>query len=198
MDCFDARIDRDLQAAPLDVLVGPNDSRYPPGDPRAIDLRITGEDLLRALRLPESAWYPLLGTPRAWRLAVHLNLPAGSRAAAGVSRLARKFSNVHFIVDAFAQDAEPADGWQSQVRLAEAENVWLTTRGLGSWPHATAAEALYFVIGEVGAGKLLYASDDARVQGAEDWLRSFPILDQAQRELILRANASQLLGRPIS
>jgi hypothetical protein len=196
MNLFDARIDRDLHAAPLDVLVGPNDSRYPAGEPRVIDLRITGEELLHALRLPESAWYPLLGTPRAFRLLIHLNLPAGSRAAAGISRLARKFSNVHFIVDAFAQNAEPAEGWQSQVRLAEAENVWLTTRGLASWPHATAAEALYFVVGEVGAGKLLYASDGTPVQSPADWLRSFPILDEAQRELILHGNAAELLTKP--
>jgi len=95
-------------------------------------------------------------------------------------------------------------GWQAHVRMAECANVWLTTLGLLPGPHcrwpraADLAEALYFAIGEVGAGKLLFASgltcDALASVDPPSWLASVQTLDDPERELILSANARELFG----
>jgi hypothetical protein len=183
----------------LTMLIGPEDSRYPPGSPGVIALEFADDEWLRVLFLPDREWHALAGAGRRSPV-LRLMLPPGPRAAAGVSRLAKRFPHTRFLIDPFRHGPEPAAGWQSQVCLAEHENVWITTLGLVPgqttiWNEPAAIhDALYFVIGEVGAGKLLFASGliadntfDARA-----WLTQFPFLDEAQRELILRSNAKDL------
>ena len=190
-----------MQAGALDALVGPNDARYPAADPPVIDLQIDEAPLMKMLTLGDSAWYPLCGIPREHALIVRFNLAAGNRAAAGISRLARKFLRTRFLIDPFAHGFD-GGGWQSQVRLAEADNIFITTLGMSPgarccWSDSSqVSEAMYFVIGEVGAGKLLWASGDSisatPQTDPEEWLAKISFLEPAQRELILRGNAVQL------
>lgn len=67
------------------------------------------------------------------------------------------------------------------------------------WKREQAEDALYFVTGEVGAGKLLYASGfewDALTVGVDrplrQWIEDFARLDDAEKELILCGNARLL------
>jgi hypothetical protein len=183
---------------PLTALVGPEDPRYPAGNPGVVALEFPEAEWLRVLFLPDRDWHALAGGGRRSPV-LRMMLPPGPRFAAGMSRLARRFPLTRFLIDPFRHGPEPAAGWQSQVCLAEYDNVWITTLGLVdgsacSWPEKTSIEqALYFVIGEVGAGKLLYASGSIGIDAAA-WLRRFEFLDDAQRALILRTNAAEIFS----
>lgn len=186
-----------LRAASLDCIVGPNDPRYP-RDADVLDLRLDDAALLKNLKEPPAHWWPLCGASRddGKPVILHLNAADFSALARGLSRLARAFPALRLIVDPFL--GGKASKWQAGVCLAEESNIWLTTRGLyaaeKSWPERSEREALHFTVGEVGAGKLLFASGmtpaQLNLQGTKpaEWLKSVPFLEPAQRELILRKN----------
>lgn len=167
--------------------------------PPVADLWIAEDEFLACARRPGQEWWPL---PESVRL-VHLNLLPGSRCVAALTQVARMFPNVRFMIDPFAHGPRP--GWQAQVRAAERANIWLTTLGLAPGPACRwmdareSAQALHFVAGEVGAGKLLLATGRSLrewpAEPAEEWLHSLGTLDRAQGELVLSGNARELLRR---
>lgn len=183
---------------PLTALVGPEDARYPAGNPGVVALEFPEAEWLRILFLPDRDWHALAGGGRRSPV-LRMMLPPGPRIAAGMSRLAKRFPHTRFLIDPFRHGPGSSTGWQSQVCLAEYDNVWITTLGMVDgiaccWPEKTLIEqALYFVIGEVGAGRLLYAGGGAG-SGAEAWLKQFAFLDDAQRALILRDNAAEIFS----
>lgn len=186
-----------LRAEALSVLVGANDSRYPSGAD-VIDLTLGFEELRAGLLWGPEHWWPLFGTPREgnMRLLVHVEQSNFRSLAKGVSRLARAFPAVHFIIDPFMTGKD--GNWKAGVCLAELPNIWLTTRGLfpcgENWPKRADREAFHFVIGEVGAGRLLFASGGEAAQHTPgEWLESIQFLDEAQRKLILLENALGLI-----
>jgi hypothetical protein len=90
------------------------------------------------------------------------------------------------------------------VRLAELENVWITTLGLlpGSsarWTEAAAVEeALYFTTGEVGAAKLLLATgwtteEAAGAESPSRWLAEIKALDEAEKTLVQWGNGRAMV-----
>ncbi len=182
----------------MNCLIGASDSRFPTGAD-VLDLRLEISEWVRHLKEPPAHWWPLCGAARADGTQLILHLEAGEfgTLTRGLERLARAFPAVRFIVDPFV--AGKLSMWRAGVCLADEPNVWLTTRGLYAseqlWPDRSEREALYFTIGEVGAGKLLFASGlaaeqlDAQAIQPAEWLERIDFLDAAQRELILRANA---------
>ena len=185
-------------AATLSALVGGSDARYPAGTPAIVELDFPEDELMAKLKLPRAEWWPLAETLRTQRQFLNIRLPAGSRVAAGVARLASEFAAARFLIDPFRHG--PTSAWQAQARLAERENVWLSTLGLRDaalWPRAEdVADAFYFMMGEVGASKVLYASGRTlpECSDAESWLSAVPCVDAAQRALILTLNAQELFG----
>ena len=187
-------------AEALNCIVGPNDPRYP-RDAGVLDFGLDDAALLKNLKEPPAHWWPLCGAPRddGKSVILHLNTADFSALARGLTRLVRAFPALRLIVDPFL--GGKASKWQAGVCLAEESNIWLTTRGLyaaeKSWPDRSEREALHFTIGEVGAGKLLFASGmtpaqlNAQTASPAQWLKSIPFLDFAQRELILRQNAAE-------
>jgi hypothetical protein len=188
-----------LRAATLNCIVGPNDSRFPAAAD-VLDLHIDDAALVKQLREPRAHWWPLCGSQRrdGKPVIVHVNADDFGSLAKGLTRLARAFPAVRFIADPFLKGKTA--NWQAGVCLADVPNVWITTRGLYAseitWPDRSEREALHFTIGEVGAGKLLFASGlspaqvNARHEKPADWLASIAFLEPAQRELILRKNAA--------
>jgi hypothetical protein len=72
------------------------------------------------------------------------------------------------------------------------------------WTREAAQEALHFLIGEVGAAKLLYASGSSWDQWRRDagrpfreWLAANPSLDAKEVEMVLLKNAAGLLAPPL-
>ena len=68
-----------------------------------------------------------------------------------------------------------------------------------TWTRESAAEALHFAVGEVGAGQILYASglewealDVSLDRPFREWLEESHSLDSAELELVLRGNARLL------
>lgn len=191
----------------LKHIVSAHDSRFPASQPAVVTLALSDDDLMHRLRAPAADWWPLMNSLRERRIVLHLPLPAGSRAVVGVRKLARKFEQTKFLIDPFIHG--PQDGWQAQVGLAEAENIWLTTLGMlpvenGLWKNSTSIdEAMYHLVGEVGAGKLLLATgwtlDDERRRedspaNPQNWLAQIRILDEDQRKIVLCDNAADLFG----
>jgi hypothetical protein len=192
-----------LRAGGLNAVVGANDPRYPAGAD-VIDLQLAPDDLLRGLKLSHDRWWPLSGQPRAdgKKVVVHIEAREFGSLARGMSRLARAFPAAVFVIDPFQAGKESK--WQAGVCLADENNIWLTTRGLFAavriWPDQSEREALHFVAGEVGAGKLLFASGltpeglSAQRPTPAEWLGSIEFLDDAQRELILWRNSCEALN----
>lgn len=192
-----------LRAKKLDAVVGDNDPRFPT-DADVIDLHLAPEELMRQLKAPHAHWWPLCGRPRenGKSAVIHIEAQEFGSLARGLSRLARSFTAALFIIDPFKAGKESK--WKAGACLAEEKNIWLTTRGLYAaqtrWPERSEREALHFVIGEVGAGKLLFASGlspqrlCAQPSTPGAWLREIEFLDDAQRELILWRNAWQALN----
>jgi hypothetical protein len=189
-----------LCALPLAHLVGATDPRFPQ-DADVLNLAFSTADLQRHVKEPPHAWFPLLETSRARRVWFKFSLGPKGAEVTGLRRLARQFPHAQLIVDPFLHG--PKSAWQALVRLAEFDNIWLTTRGMlpstnGKW---TALEdlnaAMHFTIGEVGAGKLLLASGcDTAMSASEmrQWLRSIHTLNDAERELIEGLNARELFS----
>ncbi|HYF52384.1 MAG TPA: hypothetical protein VEJ63_23460 [Planctomycetota bacterium] len=201
----------------ISLLIGPNDTRFPLSSTKVVALEYGHDEWQRVLSLPDRDWHALANCGAVLRLM----LPPGPRSTAGVSRLAQRFPQTRFLIDPFRHGPEPTAGWQSHVCLANHRNVWLTTGGLleERWHDAIICSdpsgwavhhALHFVIGEVGAGRLLFASglsldlilcavlgerpwhDGAAHFDADAWLSRVPFLDPAQRELIRFTNARDL------
>jgi hypothetical protein len=183
-------------AAQLNALIGPGDRRFPKNAADLIDLRLGSTELLLAVNESPHAWFPLLNASR-W---IRIDLPSNAAPVTGLRRLARSFPNVRFLVDPFQHG--PTAAWMAQARTAEMENIWLTTLGLfpgtaASWQsHEEINEAFHFTTGEVGAGKLLFASGLAfgSAPGTDPtrWLEECRSLDSAQVELIAERNALDL------
>lgn len=190
-------------AEALDRVVGESHASFPSHSAFVIDLTLPPGILEDWLKRPE-AWWPLCqalrGTPRL----VRLNLPPGSQHAAHVKQIVRRFPDARFWIDPFVYGPHP--GWQAQVRLAENRNVFLTTRGLlpgpgGLWDEGQIVEALHFLVGEVGAGTLLYASGASwedllagRTEAGRAWLADCGQLDGDELMLVFCETAQTLLG----
>lgn len=171
---------------------------------KVVDLQLPSGELLARLKRPKAEWFPLADSVRQKKQFLRLNLPPGASTVVGTRKLAEHFPHARFLIDPFLHGS--VDGWQAQVRLAEGENVWLTTRGLfpGSacrWTRGNdVEEALHFTMGEVGASKLLFASGHAPGGDAfystdpQKWLAEIRALDEDQRALILELNARELFG----
>jgi len=185
----------------LERIVGESNARYPSRTASVIDLQL-GERLDDALKSPSDWWplcYPLRNTSRLIRLV----LPRGSRLVARVKQVVRAHPDTFFLLDPFVHGKK--EGWQSHVRLGDRPNVWLTTLGLdpegdNDWGRREAREALHFVVGEVGAAKLLYASGASwfnRIENADasfrDWLAGLSLFQEREAELVLCENAWRLL-----
>jgi hypothetical protein len=193
-------------SACLQHIVSADDSRFPDSKPALITLDLPEVELMSRLRAPAAEWWPLMNSVRTRGIVLRLLLPPGSRAMIGVRKLAQGFPQTKILIDPFIHG--PAGGWQGHVRLAEAENIWLTTLGMlplsKLWTKRDdIAEAMYFLTGEVGAGKLLLASGytldetlrpEDSSSNPEKWLTEIETLDEDQRTLILSSNAAEVFG----
>jgi len=193
-------------AESLKHIVSADDSRFPATKPALITLDLSEDELMSRLRAPAAEWWPLMNSLRAHGIVLRLLLPPGSRAMVGVRKLAQGFPQTKIMIDPFIHGH--GGGWQGHVRLAESGNVWLTTLGMlplsKLWTDTAAiAEAMYFLTGEVGAGKLLLATgysldETARAKDSsanpEKWLTEIETLDEDQRTLILSTNAAEVFG----
>ena len=171
---------------------------------KVVDLRIPPGDLLARLKRPKPEWFLLAEGVRVQKQFLRLTLPPGASCVVGTKKLAEHFPHTRFLLDPFLHG--PGDGWQAQVRLAETENIWLTTLGLCPgpncrWPHSEDIdEALHFAMGEVGASRLVYASGYSAAMSEffsfdpQKWLADIKVLDEDQRALILDVNARELFG----
>jgi hypothetical protein len=143
----------------LERIVGETHARFPSRSAPVIDLLLDDEHLDLCLKRPAEWWalcYPLRNASR-W---IRLTLPAGAPVLVRVKQVLKRYPETLFWVDPFRHGPQP--GWQGHVRLAEWPNVMLTTLGLfpgfSAWTAEQAEEALAFVVGEVGAARLLYAT----------------------------------------
>lgn len=197
-----------LFAETLRYVVGANDPRFPP-HADVLHLRFDFDTLLSHLKEPPAHWWPLCGAVRendVRPIVLHIDAREFNSLARGVTRLARAFPNIRILIEPFASGK--ASNWQAGVCLAEEPNIWVTTRGLfaaaRAWPERSEREALYFTIGEVGAGKLLFASGlspaelNAQTVGPAAWLEGIHFLGVAQCDLILRQNVVEaLMTKPL-
>lgn len=192
-------------AEELDKIVGETNARFPSRSAEVVDLTVTGDELDDWLRSP-TEWWPLCESLRGSGRMLRLHLPEGAKSVAGAKQIVRRYYRTRFWIDPFVFG--PAFGWQGHVRLAQYENVYLTTCGLfpgeGSpWSPDAAEEALRFVVGEVGASVLLYGSGLAWEQVADGldrpvraWLSETKAFDDDERKLVLEENAKALFERP--
>jgi hypothetical protein len=195
------------RAEPLNQLLGPQDARYP-GRARVVDLEFSDADWNERLRRPAAEWFPLCGAARddGRRPVIHVNTQDFPKLARGLVQLARRFPQARFLVDPFADATGDDDRWRAGVCVADQPNVWATTRGLfgtrTQWKRGFNQEALHFIVGEIGAGKALFASGlnfsdwtraaELGLPHPEEWLRGCAFLEEAQIELLLRANAADI------
>ena len=262
----------------MDRIAGETHASFPSRTCEVIELDMTPKALFNWLKKP-SEWWPLCDSLRNTGRLVRLPLPPGTRVLAAAKSLIRKFPKTLFLIDPFTSG--PDSGWEGHVKLADAENCYLTTLGLrpvelypdeegalerpglpetafldvvvhnpptppafkpptrllapgredglptsgfmpaiapiepetefpalppapkarrrAPWTKEKAEEALYFVTGEVGAGKLLYASGlewEALAVGVDrvlrSWIEEYPKLESAECELIMCGNARLL------
>jgi len=171
---------------------------------KIVDVRIPPSELLARLKRPKPEWFLLAEGVRVQKQFLRLSLPPGASCVVGTKKLAEHFPQTRFLLNPFLHG--PGDGWQAQVRLAETENIWLTTLGLSPgprcrWPRTEDVdEALHFAMGEVGASRLVYASGlsasmyEFFLFDPQKWLADIKVLDEDQRALILDLNARELFG----
>jgi hypothetical protein len=189
-----------LCAAPVKHLIGEADPRFPV-EADLLDLSIPPADLLHRFQLPTHEWFPLFEASRSRRRYYRFTPGANAAECSGLRRLARQFPHARLLIDPFQYG--PASAWQALVRLAELDNIWLTSLGMlpGAgcvWPlPGDVADAMHFTIGEVGAGKLLLASGSAGLASADvsNWLASIPTLNTAERGLIESGNAREIFSK---
>ena len=187
-------------AEKLDCVCGPDDPRFPKSAPSVIDLTVIEIEFQKLLAAPSHTWFPLAGgTPRH---AIRLHMPPNGEGGAIplLKKLVRNFPHRTFLVDPFWRG--DSSQWVPLVRLAECENIFLTTLGLPpgascSWPEYPAVEeALHFVSGEVGTGKLIFASGSewASYSAVDQlkWIDGIESFDAAQREMVAWSNAAEL------
>lgn len=194
-------------AQPLSAVVSADDARFPSASTHVICLRLPEEEWELRLRKPES-WWPLCESLRRTNCFLRLETPPDAefrkRWMVGVKGLARCFPETHFLLDPFLPG--PVPGWQGGVKLAEQENVSLTTLGLltdgknGRTVEQT-EEALRFTAGEVGAAMLFYASGCAwkdwtagADRAARERLRRSKSLDVVEKQLVLYLNAEEFFA----
>jgi hypothetical protein len=184
-------------AETLELIVGEDHARFPSRGATVIDLCLNEKYRDASLAHPPDWWplcYPLRDTQR-W---IRLTLPPGSQVVVRVKQILKRYPETLFWLDPFANGPQP--GWQGHVRLAEWPNAVISTLGLfpgrSAWTAEQAEDALAFVVGEVGAAKLLYASGCSwsdlacgRDRPAREWLESTPRLDDRERDLVLTENA---------
>ena len=189
---------RFLFAGELRSVIGAGDERFP-RDAEVVDLNLTDDRLLEHLKQPPAHWWPLCGAARTdgRPVILHIGAPEYETLAKGISKLARAFPAARFLIDPFLCGKD--SNWKAGVCLADAPNVWSTTRGLfggaNLWEKRADREAFHFVVGEVGAGKLLFASGGLESEmNPVEWLESIAFLDATQRGLILRENAIEALA----
>ncbi|MCZ7648834.1 MAG: hypothetical protein M5U26_26850 [Planctomycetota bacterium] len=186
----------------LDRVAGEAHASFPSRSTFLVDLDLDLHDLQGYLKRPEE-WWPVCHALRGTRRMLRLKLPPGTQFVAGAKQVVRRYLDTRFWLDPFAFG--PLEGWQAHVRLAENENVYLTTLGLfdasKGWTEDLRREALHFLIGEVGAATLLYASGldwDGLLSGAGDagraWLRACGVMDEDEAAMVLADNARGLMG----
>ena len=192
-------------AEALDRVVGESHAAFPARKTSVVDLALEGEELRLWLKRP-AEWWPLCEALRDAKRMLRVRLPQGSGAVSLFKQVARRFPQTHFWIDPFVHG--PAEGWQGHVRLAEMENIWLSTLGLcphaqGLWNETAAPEALHFLVGEVGAGKLFYASGlawPAAAAGldmpARQWLHDRKDLEPLELRMTLETTILNLLATP--
>lgn len=187
-----------LLAGELRSVIGAGDERFP-RDAEVVDLNVADGRLLENLKQPPAHWWPLCGAARASGrpVAIHIGAPEYESLAKGISKLARAFPAARFLIDPFLSGKDA--NWKAGVCLADAPNIWITTRGLfggnALWEKRADREAFHFVVGEAGAGKLLFASGGMESEmNPSEWLESIAFLDAAQRCLVLRENAIEALA----
>ena len=185
-------------ASSLNTFTEPADEKFTALERTVIDLQLPDTELLSRLQAPVSEWWPLAGTARGARRFLHLTLPAGAAPAASLRRIIKSYPRTVFMIDPFRHG--PVPGWQAQIRLAEFDNVRLTTIGIvpGAtcrWAEAEkVSDALYFTVGEAGAGKILFASGLFWGYALDPsiWLDGIHVLNPDQKSLILEHNAREL------
>jgi hypothetical protein len=188
-------------AESLERIVGEAHACFPSRTAAMIDLHL-GSRLLEGLEKP-AEWWPLCYPLRCTSRLIRLNLPPGAKIVAKVKQVLRRHPETFFLFEPFVHG--PVEGWQAHVRMAERANVWISTLGFSShlhagWGEREIREALHFVVGEVGAARLLYASgmDWFRFANGEDaefreWLGEQSIFAPREADLVLFENAWRLL-----
>jgi len=205
------RSDEMYAGVALPFLIGPGDARFPKTerDALVLDLALSPEEFIQWGRRPASDWWPVLETIRARGCFLRVPLAAKGSTVSALRRLARLEPKARFLVDPFLHG--PTSNWAAHVRLAETPNIFLTT--LGAFPVGPGKEStpsawetgnllqttLHFLSGEVGAGKLFFASGRASSEplvgaAVEVWLKSLEVLDDDQRRLIRCDNVRELFG----
>ncbi|MCW8130329.1 MAG: hypothetical protein KIS92_08275 [Planctomycetota bacterium] len=189
----------------MDRIVGETHASFPSRSAVLVDLEMPGDDLLLWLKSP-AEWWPLCESLRNTKRYLRVRLPAGTGAVSLFKQVVKRFRYTHFWIDPFIHG--PAPGWQGHVRLAEHENVWLSTLGLfpgegARWSAREASEAMNFLVGEVGAGRLIYASGlewESVSLGVDkpfrEWIEQQPELEDPERPLVLNRNAAAFLHVP--
>jgi hypothetical protein len=198
------RSDETYAGVTLPFLIGPGDARFPKPErePLVLDLTLSPEEFIQWGRRPASDWWPVLETIRARGWFLRVPLAAKGSTVSALRRLARLEPKARFLVDPFLHG--PTSNWAAHVRLAETPNIFLTTLGAcpsgGAWETGSLLQTtLHFLSGEVGAGKLFFASGRASSEpldgeAVEAWLASLNVLDDDQRRLIRCDNVRELFG----
>jgi len=185
----------------LDRVVGQAHAVFPTQSAQVVDLHLAPDLFDEFLKRPRE-WWPVCDALRNSKRALRLKLPPGQGCAAGIKQVVKHFFDTYFWIDPFVFG--PVDGWQAQVRLATQVNVSVTTLGLfpgpnGLWSEDQAQEALHYLVGEVGAARLLFASGEpwAGYLGGQsvakrEWLEKSGAFDSRELELVFQLNAKLL------
>jgi hypothetical protein len=203
-----------IAGATLENLIGANDPRFPGGPALIYTLNVEAMQFLNVGRRPASDWWPLLETLRERNSFLRLPPAPNGATASAIRRVARLEPRARVLADPFLHG--PSSNWPAHIRLAETPNIFLSTLGAfpdserdenigkdpsvaGAWDSKLLNTAMHFLSGEVGAGRLLFASGRdiaraARKEHVEKWLTQIEPLDNDQRQLIAIGNARELFG----
>jgi hypothetical protein len=188
-------------AEPLDRVVGQAHAVFPTQSAQVVELQLAQDLFDEFLKRPRE-WWPVCDALRNSKRVLKLKLPPGQGCAAGIKQVVKHFFDTHFWIDPFVHG--PVDGWQAQVRLATQVNLSVSTLGLfpgpeSLWDEAKAREALHFLVGEVGAARLLFASGESwagylggKSSAKRAWLEQSGEFDNREMELVFQLNAKLL------